>query len=122
MSAVSGGKRIAVWKKSFGHCWYCGLELGESLHIDHMVAVSLGGTNEIDNLFPSCKRCNTRKHTMSLESFRRFMSMDGVRFSSKQRALLKQVILGNFNALSLLEEYETVHFGQYKFWFERNGL
>ena len=123
MSSIKNGKRIDVWKKSAGHCWYCGRELESVFDVDHMIPISLGGSNCISNLFPSCKLCNTRKRTMTLDSFRRFMSMDGVRFSPKQRDLLKKVnVADGGTALVHLEAYENTQFSQFKFWFERNGL
>lgn len=50
--------------RKFGNvCWYCGLELelGVEAHIDHILPVSHGGTNEIDNLALSCEFCNRAK-------------------------------------------------------------
>jgi 5-methylcytosine-specific restriction endonuclease McrA len=31
------------------------------LHLDHFIAVKLGGINCIDNIVPSCKYCNRSK-------------------------------------------------------------
>lgn len=44
----------------FGYqCVYCG---GEYEHIDHLVALTRGGTNTSENLVPACGRCNQSKH------------------------------------------------------------
>ena len=47
-------------------CRYCG-EPGTTL--DHVVPRSRGGKNTLDNLRYCCRRCNTLKGNMSLESF-----------------------------------------------------
>lgn len=38
-----------------GRCAYCGNDLGERWHADHLVS---GGTNHISNRVPACARCN----------------------------------------------------------------
>lgn len=40
-------------------CTYCGSD--SSITVDHVVPLSKGGTNEIDNLTPACKPCNSSK-------------------------------------------------------------
>ncbi len=43
----------------FGNsCAYCG---GKYVHMDHLLALSRGGTDNAYNLIPSCLRCNTSK-------------------------------------------------------------
>jgi len=122
MSAILGSKRVEVWKKSKGFCWYCGRELASVFDVDHMIPISRGGTDEIGNLFPSCKSCNTRKHDRSLEGFRLFMAMGGINFSVDQRALLQKIRIENSNALNFLESFEAEQIDFFKFWFERKGL
>jgi 5-methylcytosine-specific restriction endonuclease McrA len=51
-----------------GRCAYC-REAG-TLEPDHRIALSRGGSNSIDNILPSCHRCNARKHQMSEAEFR----------------------------------------------------
>lgn len=43
-----------------GVCAYCG---GPFEHVDHVIALSRGGSNWPANLRPACARCNLRKHT-----------------------------------------------------------
>lgn len=41
-------------------CFWCGCALNEkTLRADHLMALSLGGTNKLRNLVPSCNTCNT---------------------------------------------------------------
>jgi hypothetical protein len=36
---------------------------------DHIVAISQGGNNDLDNLVPACWRCNHLTGSMTLEEF-----------------------------------------------------
>lgn len=40
-------------------CVYC--RGAQSVEADHIIAVSNGGTDDVDNLVGSCKRCNVKK-------------------------------------------------------------
>jgi len=42
-------------------CEYCLCEVGCDYHIDHIVPISKGGTNELVNLAISCPKCNLSK-------------------------------------------------------------
>lgn len=63
--------RQIVFRKYGGRCAYCGCELKKGWHIDHIKPQIFGGTNELDNLNPSCKDCNTYKCHTDLEGYRR---------------------------------------------------
>lgn len=54
-----------------GRCYYCGTE--GSMHADHLVPLNRGGPNTIDNMVPSCKSCNSRKHDRTEEEFRAYL-------------------------------------------------
>ena len=67
-----------------GRCAYCGRELGERFHADHVEPIFRGwteptrpsraGTDSVENLFPACKRCNLWKSTLTVEDFRTAIS------------------------------------------------
>lgn len=51
------------------HCQLCGRELSiENVTIDHIVPISKGGTNAIENLQPLCFRCNCSKHDRPMKA------------------------------------------------------
>ena len=77
--------REEVYNKSEGHCGYCGKEITiKQMQVDHIKPLYrnakvtnlevLGverGSNNFDNLMPSCARCHRWKSTFSLEMFRK---------------------------------------------------
>jgi 5-methylcytosine-specific restriction endonuclease McrA len=77
--------RQEVYDKCDGHCAYCGKEITfKQMQVDHIKPLyrndnvvtleSWGvvrGTDDIDNLLPSCARCNRWKSTFGLEMFRK---------------------------------------------------
>jgi hypothetical protein len=76
--------RQEVYNKCSGHCAYCGIEITfKQMQVDHIKPLYRNdkvetlevwgverGTDEMDNLNPSCARCNKWKSTYSLETFR----------------------------------------------------
>jgi len=72
---INGNRRLKVYLKTNGHCWYCGvdvsMEAGPSqFTVDHVEPTNLGGSDDIYNLVPSCRGCNTAKGDRSYEAFR----------------------------------------------------
>lgn len=64
-------KKIEIFNKTNGKCIMCKKELttdysfngnnDSHMDIEHALPKCLGGGNHIDNLFPSCKSCNSKK-------------------------------------------------------------
>jgi len=99
---LTKAQRATLREMFGGRCAYCGCELGTRWHADHVEAVErkleyvkgrgFVATGElwrpendhIGNLMPSCAPCNIRKHTASVEEFRRGMerSVEVVRTAS----------------------------------------
>jgi 5-methylcytosine-specific restriction endonuclease McrA len=60
-----------------GECIYCGSK--ENITIEHLIPISKGGTHEVYNLFPACRKCNSSKHAQDwIEWYRKqiFYSKD----------------------------------------------
>lgn len=62
--------REKVRAKYGGRCAYCGDLLGDRFQIDHIDPKYIGGKDDLENLNPSCARCNNWKQTFSIEQFR----------------------------------------------------
>lgn len=71
--------RAQVWAKTNGQCWYCGKLMNpwEDFTIDHMDPRKQGGGDELSNLVPCCKRCNSRKHAKTVEEYRAYLQEKG---------------------------------------------
>ena len=54
--------------KAYGNrCAYCNEEV--PLTVDHIVPLSRGGSNSIENVVPACKHCNSTKGTRTYSEF-----------------------------------------------------
>lgn len=84
-------QREELKQKFGGRCAYCGDELNDKWHADHIEAVKrdiihVGGgklisgemtrphLDTIENMNPACVPCNTNKSSMSLEGWRRMIA------------------------------------------------
>jgi len=56
---------IALCKKYGNRCLCCGKK--NKLTLDHVVPLSLGGKDTIDNIQPLCGSCNSKKHTKIID-------------------------------------------------------
>ena len=85
-------KRQKVYDKTDGHCGYCGTKIDfEDMQVDHMypkwrysdeykIRQCLYGLpkpipelNSMDNLMPSCRKCNHYKRASDVEGFRQLL-------------------------------------------------
>lgn len=66
---ISKRLRFEVLKRDGFKCQYCAAKPPKvPLEIDHIIAVSKGGTNDIDNLITACFDCNRGKSNIDLSS------------------------------------------------------
>lgn len=71
--------RERVHAKFDGHCAYCGRRISyRDMQVDHFKPVGAyreenRGTDDFENLMPSCRMCNHYKRAHSLETFRRYI-------------------------------------------------
>ena len=72
-------RRAQVWAKTNGYCWYCGKLMNpwEDFTEEHMDPRANGGGDELTNLVPACKRCNSRKHDKNVEEYRAYLAGKG---------------------------------------------
>jgi len=66
--AAPGSHTEHEWLELVGKCMHscmgCGKQLSlDELTRDHITPLSRGGGDEIENIFPLCQSCNSRKHT-----------------------------------------------------------
>ncbi len=60
--------RFEVLKRDMFKCRYCGKTAEETpLHVDHVIPVAGGGTNDIMNLVTACEPCNLGKKAIPLD-------------------------------------------------------
>lgn len=88
--------RAAVWYKSNGHCWYCGTLPNpfSQFCIDHFIPKSRKGGDNIDNLVPSCRKCNQMKGNLTIEEFRIKLTQHNInipKFTNEQIDYLRTI-------------------------------
>ncbi|MGN1155274.1 MAG: HNH endonuclease [Agathobacter sp.] len=93
--------RKKVYNKYNGHCAYCGCEIEmKDMQVDHIIPKyrnnerwhKVIGSDEIDNLNPSCMMCNFYKGMFTVEQFREKLNtilMPNVRLPFNYRLALK---------------------------------
>lgn len=58
--------QILIWRDG-DFCFYCGVELDENTRtVDHVIPLSRGGLNKLDNCVLACKTCNEAKGDQAL--------------------------------------------------------
>lgn len=66
---VTPRRRWEVLQRDGHRCVYCGAGPADSrLVVDHVIPVSNGGTNDLDNLVTACHECNAGKGSLDLVS------------------------------------------------------
>lgn len=70
-------ERMAVYRKTNGHCAYCGCVLEyKDMQVDHIIPIngwSEQGEDTMDNMLPACRSCNHYKSRSTLEGFRKMV-------------------------------------------------
>lgn len=70
--------RLKVYDKYNGHCAYCGKKIEyKDMQVDHIISKRQGwawdGVESLENLNPSCRRCNHCKRAWDIEVFRKLL-------------------------------------------------
>lgn len=50
-------------------CEYCGIQVGDQYHVDHIQPISRGGDGCIQNIAIACEHCNCSKNAKTLQEF-----------------------------------------------------
>lgn len=58
-----------MWYEQNGLCYYCQTPLFASYDIEHMLPISRGGRDALDNICLSCKPCNWAKRSKTAEEY-----------------------------------------------------
>lgn len=109
---MNSGLRKRVYDKYGGRCAYCGHEIDyRDMQVDHIHPQWNGGTDDIENLNPSCRLCNHYKRGESLEELR----------SWKLRGLADR--LRKIYIVRVAEMYGIISFHEWdgKFYFEKHN-
>jgi 5-methylcytosine-specific restriction endonuclease McrA len=124
MAVEMSTRQQKVWAKTNGHCAYCGVPLNPpSLEggdpnrfcVDHINARFNGGKDGLENLAPSCSRCNCTKRARSLEEFREIML-----YKTHPRFTLEHI--ARLEALGVTLPTGFPCYSPYAFWFETQGI
>ena len=68
---ISSGLRFRIFQRDGFECFYCGKAPPQTeLQIDHIIPVSKGGTNSVENLVTACAECNRGKGTRKLAKYK----------------------------------------------------
>lgn len=72
---LSAKERNQIFKMFGGKCAYCGCTLHNmsAMQVDHKNPLYIGGTDNLDNMYPTCRSCNNYKRSLDIEKFREYL-------------------------------------------------
>lgn len=66
-------EKAELYELQDGRCGYCGIPVSRKIkgdaHLDHMVPITRGGSNYIENLLYACGFCNRSKHNRTIQEW-----------------------------------------------------
>jgi 5-methylcytosine-specific restriction endonuclease McrA len=70
INTLTNEEWLNILKEFKYKCAYCGIEFDENIlpEKDHIIPRSKGGYNIKENIIPSCRYCNSKKHNKILDS------------------------------------------------------
>lgn len=58
-----------IYKAQKGCCYYCGIQVGDTYHIDHKIPLDQRGSNSPENIVVACPPCNLKKGNRTPEQW-----------------------------------------------------
>lgn len=114
--AVSKRLRFEVLRRDGHTCRYCGGQSPDvKLQVDHVIPVSLGGTDTPDNLVAACKDCNSGKSSASPGSqLIADVSADALRWAKARKFAAEDADQACVDAWEMDAEYEAAFESQWQ--------
>ncbi len=104
MQITNKSLREEVFAKTNGRCFHCGKKLkGNDACVDHVVPQYQGGLDDLKNLIPSCRKCNSARGPMTPAQYAKYLE------KKRKRALRK---LGSWGGLTTLKRHGRSHFSK----------
>jgi 5-methylcytosine-specific restriction endonuclease McrA len=72
---LNAKQREAVLRKTDGRCHICGGEVGEKWQADHVLSLSGGGRNGVDNFLAAHATCNNYRWDYAPEEFQEILKL-----------------------------------------------
>lgn len=87
---ISPNEWLHLMREFDWKCFYCETKLNDNNRtIDHIIAKHIGGTNDINNFVPCCRKCNGNKGTKDI-----FKWAEEIHLSSHKVEFLKRRLAG----------------------------
>lgn len=85
---LSAKTRFEIFKRDLFRCQYCGAHPPQVLlHVDHIIPVVEGGTDDTDNLVTACESCNLGKGPRELSSAPESLASKAARIAEAEEQL-----------------------------------
>lgn len=108
MNEIKPSQRVNIQKEKselielFGGCVVCGFDYKPVLEIHHIIPISLGGSNDINNLFPLCPNCHSIVHNVAGDSVDKYGSDYADEWLSRNKSKVQKKKIFDF-ALEILQ-------------------
>jgi len=93
--------RSEIYLKQGGLCYYCKKAMNPKAYygrcesaptLDHVIPVSLGGNNELENLVVSCKACNIDKGSLTVREYALIKVLRALPWQSRLQVLATNLL------------------------------
>jgi hypothetical protein len=117
---ISKKNRFDVFKRDGFKCQYCSSQPPTViLEVDHIMPVSKGGKNNIDNLITACFNCNRGKSNKELTSIPKSLKekSENLKIAKEQYLMLQKAIKQNQDVISKgIDLVESIYTSSFDNW------